>query len=453
MNHSAIDDYIETHTDESLVELGVLCAQPSVGAQKWGLEDCAALVKEMLEKRGFDVSILPTGGAPVVFAERRGRSSKTLLFYNHYDVQPPEPLEEWVSPPFEPAIRDGKMYARGVSDDKGHITNRLFALDALLAQDANLPCTVKFIIEGEEETSSEHLYDFVRTHQDLLAADACIWEFGAVDHTDRPVQHLGMRGILYVELGVKTANQDVHSGLGGSIFPNPAWRLAWALNSLKSPDEKIRIPGFYDDVLPPSEYDRTLMASLPDPAGEYKQRYGIKGFVKGLEGGLELKIAEVFDPTCTICGLTSGYQGPGSKTVLPATASAKVDFRLVPNQDPKRILELLRAHLDREGFSDVTITDLGSDMPSRTDPRHPFVLLAAETARKVYGQPMLVVPMTGGSGPSYPFSHDLGLPIARIGHGYPGTQMHAPNENIRIDLYQKCARHTARLVAAFAEAA
>lgn len=449
-DYSKLDAYLESHLEESIAELSKLCAQPSVAAQNWGLKECAELVREMLQKRGFTCQIMPTGGAPVVYAERKGKSQKTLLFYNHYDVQPPEPLELWESPPFEPTLRDGKLYARGVSDDKGHITSRLFAIDALLEAEGELPCTVKFLIEGEEETSSIHLKDFIEDHQKLLSADACIWEFGGVDHREVPMQYLGLRGICYVELSVTTADVDVHSGIGGSIFPNAAWRLVWALNSLKGPDERIRIPGFYDNVLPPSPRDRQLMAELPDLAEEYKQRYGVDYFIRGLSGGVELSLAEVFEPTCTICGLTSGYQGTGAKTVLPARASAKVDFRLVPNQTPEQVLIGLRNHLDAEGFSDVEITYLGGEHPARTDPDDPFIALVAKTAQPVYGKPMQLVPMTGGSGPNYPFIHYLHVPIATAGIAYPGTRGHAPNENVRLDLYLKGAKHIARILKEFA---
>lgn len=449
-NYQKLDAYLESHLDESIAELSRFCAQPSVAAQNWGLKECAELVKEMLQKRGFSCQIVPTGGAPVVYAERKGKSQKTLLFYNHYDVQPPEPLELWESPPFEPTLRDGKLYARGVSDDKGHLTSRLLAIDALLSVEGELPCTVKFIIEGEEETGSTHLKDFVEDHQRMLSADGCIWEFGGVDHREVPMQYLGLRGICYVELSVTTANVDVHSGLGGSIFPNAAWRLVWALNTLKGPDERIRIPGFYDDVVPPSARDRQLMAEMPDSAEEYQQRYGIDYFVKGLTGGVELNLAEVFEPTCTICGLTSGYQGPGTKTVLPAYASAKVDFRLVPNQTPEQVLIGLRNHLDAEGFSDVEITFLGGEHPARTDPDHPFIALVARTAEPVYGKPMQLVPMVGGSGPNYPFIQYLHVPIATAGIAYPGTQGHAPNENVRLDLYLKGAKHIVRILKEFA---
>ncbi len=449
--YGRIDSYLESNLDQSIAELSKLVAQPSVGAQNLGMQECAALVSGMLKARGFDVQIMDTRGAPVVFGERKGKSDKTLLIYNHYDVQPPEPLELWETPPFEPCLRDGKLYGRGVSDDKGHIVSRLFAIDSILAADGELPCNIKFIIEGEEETASVNLYEFVIDNQELLKADACMWEFGGVDHTDTPVQYLGLRGICYVELSVDLLSTDVHSGLGGSIFPNAAWRLVWALSTLKGPDERILIPGFYDNIKKPTQRDIDLLAALDDPTEDYRSRYGVPYFIKGLTGGVDLKVEEIFSPTCTICGLTSGYQGPGSKTVLPARASAKVDFRLIPDQDPADILKKLRAHLDAQGFTDVQITDLGGDAPARTDPDHPFIQLVAKTAEEVYEMPQKLIPMSGGSGPNHPFVHVLGLPVATGGLGYPDTKAHAPNENIRLDLYLKHAKHMARIVNEFAK--
>ena len=446
---SKIDTYLENNLGKSLDELGRLVAQPSISAQGIGLKECANLVADMLRARGFAAEIMDTEGAPVIFAERKGKSDKTLLFYNHYDVQPPEPLELWESPPFEPAIRDGKMYGRGISDDKGHIVSRLHAIDALLDTDGDIPCNIKFIIEGEEETASVHLHEFILQNKDKLKADACIWEFGGVDHRDAPMQYLGLRGICYIELSVESLGTDVHSGLGGSIFPNAAWRLTWALSTLKGVDERIRIPGFYDDVKEPTARDRELFDALPDVAEDYKKRFGVKKFIKGLTSGTNLKMEEVFTPTCTICGLTSGYQGPGSKTVQPAFASAKVDFRLVPDQKPDDILKKLRAHLDTEGFDDVQIKFLGGEPAARTDPDDRFIRTVVQAAEEVYEEPMQLVPMVGGSGPSYPFVHDLGLPVATAGLGYPDSHAHAPNENIRIDLYLKHARHMARVIKDF----
>jgi acetylornithine deacetylase/succinyl-diaminopimelate desuccinylase-like protein len=450
-DYAKLDSYLEKNLEKSIAELSKLVAQPSISAQGIGLKECASLVADMLRARGFAAEIMDTEGAPVVFAERKGKSAKTLLFYNHYDVQPPEPLELWETPPFEPSLREGKLYGRGVSDDKAHIVSRLHAIDSILETDGELPCNIKFIIEGEEETSSVHLHDFIRANKDKLKADACIWEFGGVDHRDVPMQYLGLRGICYVELSVESLGTDVHSGVGGSILPNAAWRLVWALSTLKGPDEHIRIPGFYDNIVQPTARDRELMDALPDVADEYKRRFGVKKFIKGLTGGTDLKMEEVFAPTCTICGLTSGYQGPGSKTVQPAFASAKVDFRLVVGQMPEDIVKKLRAHLDTEGFSDVQIKFLGGEPAARTDPDDNFVRTVVETAEEVYEFPMEIVPTVGGSGPSYPFVHDLGLPVASAGLGYPDTRAHAPNENIRIDLYLKHARHMARVINEFAK--
>lgn len=449
-DYEKLDAAIRTRIPQHLDELRTLCAQPSIAAQGVGLEPCAKLVASMLQERGFDVEIHPTLGSPVVVAERNGRSEKTLLFYNHYDVQPPEPLDLWESPPFEPELREGKFYARGASDDKGHIACRLAALDAILETEGELPCAVKFVIEGEEEIGSIHLPDFVRQNAEKLSADACIWEFGGVNHDGRPTLTAGLRGICYVELRVQTASQDAHSGLGGSIFPNAAWRLVWALSTLKGPDERIRLPGFYDRVQPPTPRDIELLAALPDSSDVYRQTYGIKSFIKGLTSGVELAREEVFTPTCTICGLTSGYQGPGTKTVQPAEARAKVDFRLVPDQRPEEVLEQLKTHLQKEGFGDVEAVLLGGEPPGRTDPDHPFLQMVAEAARPVYGQPQLIEPINGGSGPVHVFIDALGVPVATAGVGYPDSKVHAPNENIRVEDFVNGARHTARIVMEFA---
>ncbi len=445
-----VDAYLDAHLEASLAELERLIAQPSVAAQGLGIDACAALVAERLDARGFATEVVATPGAPIVVATRRGASPRRLLVYNHYDVQPAEPLELWTSPPFTPTRRDGRLYGRGASDDKGHLAARLFAIDALLAVHGELPCTMTFVIEGEEETSSEQLPGFVAAHRERLAADACLWEFGYVDAEDVPLLHAGLRGICYVELRVESLSQDVHSGTGGSVLPNAAWRLVWALASLKSEDGRIRLPGFYDAVRPPSARDVELLAAQPDIADELRARYRPAAFLDGLTGGTELRVAQVFHPTCTICGLTAGYQGPGPKTVLPARASAKVDFRLVPDQRPEEVRRQLRAHLDSHGFTDVTIVPLGEEPPARTDPDHPFLQLVAAAAEPVYGSPMRIVPMIGGSGPNAAFVESLGVPVATAGLGYADSNVHAPDENIRIDLYLKHAKHVARIVEAFA---
>lgn len=448
--YSAVDEYIDGHLDASLEELKRLCAQPSVAAQGAGLSECAELVAGMLHSRGFDAKVMEVpDGPPAVYAERQGSSHNTLICYNHYDVQPAEPLELWDSPAFEPEIRDSKMYARGVSDDKGHIVSRLAAIDALLATNGGeLPCNVKFLIEGGEEISSPGIPEFVRQHSDIFKADACIWESGHVDYEGRPEMFLGMRGICYVELRVRTASRDAHSGTGGSVFPNAAWRLVWALNSIKGPDGRIRIPGHYEHVRQPTQRDLELLEALPNEEERIRSTYGLSEFLNGVTG-LDFRRQAVFEPTCTICGLTSGYQLEGAKTVLPAYASAKVDFRLVPDQTPEDIFAKLRAHLDAEDFEDVETVFIGGENPAKTSPDNAFVKVSVDAAREVYGKEPTVHPMIGGSGPMYAFIEYLHVPVTNSGIGYPGGLVHAPNEHIRIKDFLTGTKHSARIIGNF----
>lgn len=444
-----IDAYIAQHVDKYVEQLALLCGQPSVSATGEGIAQCAQLVGETIDGYGLGADLLPTDGNPVVLGESDGQQDKTLLFYLHYDVQPPEPLSLWHSPPFALARRDGKLFARGAADDKGHIVARLAAVDAVRHALGELPCKVMFFVEGEEELGSPNLVHCLEANAERLAADGCLWEYGSVNLQGAPVQYLGMRGIYYVNLAVKTAGRDAHSGLGGSIFPNAAWRLVWALASLKDADERIRIPGFYDNVRPPSKKDLALLAELPDESAALKEMFGLSGFVAGLDGGLTFKQASIFEPTCTVCGLEAGYQGPGTKTVIPAEARAKVDFRLVPEQTPDEIAQKLRAHLDAEGFEDVMIESANGLRPARSDPDHPFVKLAHATGAAVYGQQPVVAPMSGGSGPMEPFIRLLDLPVVAAGVAYPESHAHSPNENIRLVDFINGIRHTAYIIEAF----
>lgn len=445
-----IDRHIEDNLDKTIGMLARLCAQPSISAQHLGIEACADLVAAILREEGFEAGVVPSAGNPVVVGRGEGRNPQTLLMYLHYDVQPAEPLELWESPPFELTRRGNRLYARGVSDDKGHIVARLAALAAVRDVLGELPCRVKFVIEGEEEIGSPNMQRFVEEHQELLASDACIWEFGGVNVYGDPEMTLGMRGICYVELEVSTASRDAHSGLGGSIFPNAAWRLVKALDTLRDEKGRVLIDGFYDNVRPPSERDRAYLDRAPDESEVLREMYGLEGYLDA-QSGLAWKIQAVFEPTCTICGLTSGYQGPGSKTVLPATALTKVDFRLVPDQTPEEIVGKLRAHLDRRGFEDVRVTLLGGQRPAKVDPDDPFVQLSIAAARDVYDTEMVVLPIIGGSGPLYPFVSVLGMPVVSAGIGHPDSRVHAPNENVDLDYFVRGIKHTARIIAEFGD--
>ncbi len=452
--------YIDDHLNDSLAELTELCKLASVSAQNSAIEETAEHVSGLLRGLGFEARVLPKpvlspvegppGGQPVVYAEQTGRSNRTLLFYDHYDVQPPEPLELWSSPPFQPALRDGKLYGRGVSDNKGNIGARLAALRAWKEVRGELPCAVKFCIEGDEEIGSPHMEEFVEEQRALLAADACVWEGGGVTWEGVPQVTLGVKGLLYVELESNTVNRDAHSSYG-TVLPNAAWRLAWALASIKGRDEGILIDGFYDAVRPATTEERSAVEAMPSEEAETLKSYGVEEALAGVRG-LEYRLRHLFEPTATIDGLTSGYEGEGPKTVLPARAMAKMDFRLVPDQDPDDIFAKLRGHLDSHGFGNITVRRLGGERPARTPVSDPFVGVVRQAVVDTYGREPIIVPTMAGTGPLYPFVATLGLPTADIGIGYPEARIHAPDENIRIEDFRAGTKAIAALLQRFGEA-
>jgi acetylornithine deacetylase/succinyl-diaminopimelate desuccinylase-like protein len=341
--------------------------------------------------------------------------------------------------------REGKLFGRGVSDNKGNTVARLLALRAFQKMRGKPPISVKFLIEGEEEIGSPNLGAFVERNRRLLKADACIWECGGVNWKDQPIIMLGLKGILYVELEARGASQDVHSSMG-TVVPNPAWRLVWALASLKDMDENIQIAGFYDNVRPPTKQEIAAIKAIPPDDEETKQSLGLKEFVKGVTG-FDYRSRYILEPICNICGIYSGYTGPGSKTVLPCVARAKLDFRLVPNQRPEEILSRLRKHLDSHGFSDIAIAPTTEgENPARTPLDSPFVTIVAATGREVFGADPVIMPAMAGSGPMYYFTDTLGLPTAGIGVDYLGSRAHAPDENIRLADFILGTKHVAALL-------
>ena len=443
-----IDSYLTTNLGRYIAETARLCAQPSVSAQRWGMRECAELVAEILREHGLEVQQFETQGNPIVVGRAKGKSERTLLCYNHYDVQPAEPLELWTTPPFEPTVRDRALYARGAKDDKGELIARLAAMDAVrAAHGGELPCGITFVVEGEEEIGSPTVAQFVRENLDLLRCDGSIWEEGSIAPDGRSYNLLGVRGVLSVEFRVQALSRDAHSGYG-HLLPNAAWRLLWALNSLKGPDERIRIPGFYDHAKPPSARDIELLEAMPSYEAQLRADFQVEEFVRGATGG-EIERA-VFEPTCNIQGFESGYYGAGMKTVIPARALAKVDFRLVPDQDPDDIFAKLRAHLDREGFSDVEVQRIGAMWPAKSSPDNPLVALTNRTAEEVYGKPALVTPLVGGSSPVYAFAGPLNIPVVTAGIGYIGSRTHSPDEHIRFSDFLAGTRHIARIMDGFA---
>lgn len=443
----AVDRAIDDALDESIEDLKRLARVPSVSSKGEHMGEAADLVATFLRGAGFESQVMASDGFPVVYADSGAQPGKTVICYNHYDVQPAEPLELWQSPPFEPEVRNGRLYARGVSDDKGQLISRIAALRAIRKVTDGYPLRVKFLVEGEEEISSPHLEPFVAQHRKLLAADACVWEFGGVNTEGRPLVVLGLRGICYVEFRVRTMTRDAHSG-GAHNLPNAAWRLVRALATLKDADERIRIPGFYDDVRPPTAAELHLFEQLPSDEAYQRETLGVQEFVQG-HTGMEYKTA-VFQPTANVAGLSAGWEGPGSKTVIPAYALAKMDFRLVPDQDPHDVLEKLRRHLEAEGYGDVEVHLLGGERAATTPSNDPFVQLTARTAGEVYGKPAILDPLNGGSGPMHAFREYLHTPIVTLGPGDPQSGAHAPNESMSLAAFRQGARHLARLLLAYA---
>lgn len=444
-----IYSYIEENSERFVEDLVRLVRQPSISATGEGIEECAEMVRELMEKTGLETKVLvEEDGNPVIYGEiKSAETDRTLLFYNHYDVQPPDPIEKWIYPPFSGRIENGKIYGRGASDNKGNLVSRLMAVEAFLKVLGETPTNIKFVVEGEEEIGSPHLAPLIKKHLNLFSADACVWEFGGINRRGNPCLYLGLKGVLSVELQVEGANRDVHSA-NAPLIPNPAWRLIWALNKIKNERDEILIEGFYENVEEPSVEEIESLKEIPFEEEEEKKTLGLKEFLHNLTG-LEALKALLFNPTCTVNGFHSGYGGPGTKTVLPCRAFAKMDFRLVPRQMPDEIFEKLKNHLKKGGFGDIKVIKYGSTEPAKTPINHPFVHLVASVAEKVYGKKAVIYPTSAGSGPMHLFRNWIKLPVVSAGCSYPEAKAHAPNENLPIKLYLKGIEFMAFLIEEF----
>jgi acetylornithine deacetylase/succinyl-diaminopimelate desuccinylase-like protein len=448
-----IFSHIEGQKKRHLDELFTLLRQPSISATGEGIQECATLLADMMERVGLKVHVLPTGGHPVVFGDNLLRDAPlTLLIYGHYDVQPPEPLEKWDSPPFEPEIRKGRIYARGAADNKGQFFTHLKAIEAVKDIGGNVPIRVKLLIEGEEEIGSVNLSSFVLSHKDLLMADLALGVDGNVHPSGRPEIAFGMKGLLYAELTVRGPRADLHCGKD-PIVVNPAWRLVWALSTLKDEHQRILIDGFYDRVEPVSRRDLQLLDHVPVDTGDLMETFGVDSFLGGMTGRDALRKL-VFEPTCSIDGMWSGYTGPGMKTIMPALAKAKLSLRLVPHQSSEEIFGKLRDHLDRRGFSDIELKTLGTFEPSKSPVDNPFMSEILQAVGAVYAQEPLILPMfsTGGSGPDFVFTRDLGIPSVWIPCAqFKDKNPHAPNENITVGGFMNGTKVTAALMMTLAD--
>jgi acetylornithine deacetylase/succinyl-diaminopimelate desuccinylase-like protein len=340
----AVWGYVDARRAEMLEQLITLVRQPSISAQDVGVKECAELLAGMMRADGIETEILPTAGQPVIVGKGEAvPGAPTVLIYGHYDVQPVDPIEAWESPPFEPTIRNGRLYGRGTGDNKGQLFAQLLAYRAWRAVAGRPPVNVTFIFEGEEESSSPNLAAFVREHRDLLRADLVYTSDGPIHESGRQTVSLGVRGILYVELVARGPKRDYHSGHGGNLLPNPAWELVHLLGTMRAPDGRILIEGFYDDVRTPEPEALAATAALPIDLAEYLREHEVTALATHPEPGFFERI--MFHPTLNIAGLGAGYAGPGSKTIIPSRAIAKIDMRLVVDQRADDIYEKLVRHV------------------------------------------------------------------------------------------------------------
>ena len=434
---NSVVDFINVNRDRFVDELKQYLAIPSVSALPQHAPDvrrAAEWTRDALASAGLqNAKLIETPGNPVVYADWLNAPGKpTILFYGHYDVQPVDPVELWTSPPFEATVRDGEIYARGAADDKGQVFMHIKAVEAHLKQGGSLPVNIRFFIEGEEEVGSVHLDDFVRSHKQDLAADVVVISDSPMFDRGIPSICYGLRGLAYFQIDLRGTKSDLHSGSFGGAVANPAFVLAQILSQMKDRGGRIKIPGFYDDVRELSEAERAEWKKLPFNETKYRKELGApKLFGESGYSTLERIWAR---PTFEVNGLLSGFTGEGAKTVLPATAMAKVSMRLVPDQHPDKIAALFEDYLKKVAPKtvDVKVTRMHGGRPWMADFENKYVRAAGRAIEKGFGKPP-VFNREGGSIPVVStFQEELGVPSVLFGVGLPDENAHAPDE--RLDL-------------------
>jgi len=451
MDLTAVTDEIDRYVDERLPawieELREFCAIPSEENEPEALAAAAAWTRDRLERLGAAVEVLTVDGAPPLVVGTIG-SGRTLLAVQHYDVQPAVPLELWTTPPYVPAIRDGRLYARGVCDNKGEFLARVWGVEAYLATFGELPCRIRFAVEGEEEHGSPNLDRLLDLAPDLRAADGAIEEGGSVDPDGRPEIVGGTRGMTIVELTARTLDYDAHSSLA-MLLPNAAVRLVQALATLWRPDGLPAID-VGEGALAPTTYQLAIVdAAPPESVNALAPEFGAAGFLAG-RSGRDANRAATFETTCNLQAIWSGYTGAGGKTIIPAEAHARLDIRLVPDQQPAAILEAVRNHLAAAGFGDIEVAAGNSARAWWTSPDDPILAAAARASEAVLGKPMVQYVAAPGTSPMYQFCAGNRVPSTSLGAVHEGSRAHAPDENYRLDLLGVAARCMTRFIDEFA---
>jgi len=426
--------YIEDHETQFLADLEALCNQKSISQTGEGMEETADLVRSMLEDLGAHVEISkPESGYPILFGEIKGESPLSVLFYNHYDTLPAGDISLWDSNPFVATVRDGKLFARGVSDDKSDLLSRIHCVRAFQHTQGRPPVTIQFLFEGEEEIGSPNLAHVLAANKGGISADVALWEGGTLDEVGRPSISLGTKGRLTIRLTARNQDRPLHT-LYGALIENPAWRLVWALGSIKGPDEKILIDNFHDGVEPLEPAAEEAVREIPFDEDATRETFGISRFLLGASGE-ELKRRFILSPHCTIGSLSGGMAG-----VVPEKAEAIVAFGLVPQQDPQDVYEKFRNHLDKAGFTDIE-TDLVAALPPSRTPLEAFPIEEARVSlASAFERAPRLFPYQPGASPSYVI-RNLSIPCASLGCiSWIGSNFHGPNENIRIDDYMRGTR-------------
>ncbi|TSB47654.1 M20/M25/M40 family metallo-hydrolase [Alkalicoccobacillus porphyridii] len=444
MSLKAIDQWVQEHAEQSLEQLFTLLRQESISTQNKGMRECAGLMENLMKEVGLETKVFETNGHPILYGELESTidEAPTLLLYGHYDVQPPDPLEDWVSPPFEPTIRDGRIYARGAGDNKGQIVAQLLGLKAYLDTFESLPINIKVVVEGEEEMGSVHLPEFVQEHKQLLQADLVYTADGPSHNSGQPLVVLGVRGMLAFEIEIEGAAFDNHSGNTGNVVPNPAWELLELLQTMRDQDGKVLIDGFYDHIRPATSTEEDLLNQLPYNAKEVGEKIGFPS--------LQLNSADyhrklTFEPTFNILGLKSGYLDEGVKTIIPSKASVKIDTRLVVDQDPKDIFHKIEQHVKKQ-HPTAHVRFLGSMDPSRTPVDTAFVQKAIKGVAHSFNQEPLIQPSLGGSLPDFVWTKILEAPSMLMPYANFDQRNHSPNENIAVDNFLNGIRCTAHVI-------
>ncbi|MGJ4994387.1 M20/M25/M40 family metallo-hydrolase [Bradyrhizobium sp. HKCCYLS3077] len=440
----AVFEHIQIEQERFLARVMDYVRHPSISAHNVGIAEVAALLVDMLQEMGLEAETVPTAGHPMVLGRWQNKpGAPTVLLYGHYDVQPPDPLELWLSPPFEPTIRDGRIYARGIGDNKGQHFAQLMAIESHLKVHGELPCNVIVLLEGEEEIGSPRIADFVAAHKDRLKADVVVTADGPMHPSGRPTMTYGVRGMCAFELRAKHASGDVHSGNLGGIVPNPIWTLVHLLGTMKNAAGEITIDGLHDHIVPPSELDLAAVRRLPLDIDAAKASLGLSRLDAPAERGYYERL--MFHPTLTINGFHGGYGGPGSKTVLPCEAVVKCDIRLVEAMTPDDVLAKVEAHV-RTHAPEVEVIRRGGMLPSRVPMDSPYASVIREAIALAQGVTPLEFPCTGGSLPDYVFTKILGIPAFVVPYANADEANHAPNENMMIACFYKGIRTGAALL-------